>query len=63
MEVVGRKVRIDLERDQVLSYLNLVKQLEARVEILRLKQKYFDGTKYKNGLTGKDIYEKVLPKS
>jgi hypothetical protein len=38
----------------------LTKKPKARLEILKFKQKYFDGAKYKNGLTGKDIYEKVL---
>lgn len=34
----------------------------ARRQILQLKEKYFDGEKYRNGIDGMKIYEQVLGK-
>ena len=33
---------------------------EARQQILQLKEKYYDGVKYRDGLNGRKIYEQVL---
>jgi len=40
----------------------LAKNPEAKEEILKLKQKYFNGQKYINNLTGMDIYMQILGK-
>jgi len=38
----------------------LSKNPEKKVEILKLKEKYFDGVKYRGSMSGSKIYEKVL---
>jgi len=35
---------------------------QARQQILQLKEKYYDGVKYSNGMNGLKIYEQVLRK-
>jgi hypothetical protein len=45
------------------SYLKLLQNNpKGRLKILKMKEKLFDGTKYKRGMNGNEIYKKVLGK-
>lgn len=54
---------VNLVHDSINRFeTELLKHPEKRTTILEIKEAYFDGVKYRNNLTGFDIYSAVLEK-